>query len=69
MDKELEGFVRNIVRSELFDQLDHGCVSIWGNVSKKRLGEIMAEAIMSNRIVVLDGRGVKTISGHKPIWR
>lgn len=67
--QELEDFIRNVVRAEVFDQLDHGCVSIWGNISKKRLGEIVADALMANRMVVIDGRQVKMIAGHKPIWR
>lgn len=42
-----------------------GSVSLYGACSKKMVGDIVGEALLHSRIVVVDGRGVRSIAGTK----
>lgn len=68
-DPELEHFIRQIVKEQLFDYHDLGRLRVFGSWSQKKLGEELSAALMHNPIVVIDGRGITRISGHKPGWR
>jgi phosphatidylserine/phosphatidylglycerophosphate/cardiolipin synthase-like enzyme len=66
---ELELFIREIVNDELHGDRKPGKLAVWGAQSKKRIGELVGDALMHTKVVVIDGRGITTISGHKPLWK
>lgn len=68
-DPELEAFIRQLVRDELFKKNELGTQKIFGSWSRKKLGDVVGDALMHSPIVLVDGRGITHISGHKPGWR
>jgi hypothetical protein len=68
-DTNLEQLIREIINDELHGDRKPGKLTVWGAQSKKRIGELVADALMHTKIIVIDGRGVTTISGHKPLWK
>lgn len=64
--------VRRIVLDVLEEEVcidsgrsSEGSVSLYGACSKKMVGDIVGEALLHSRIVVVDGRGVRSIAGTK----
>jgi hypothetical protein len=38
---------------------------VWGDVSKKRLGEMIADMVRCNGVFIVDAREVRSVSGKK----
>lgn len=71
-DPLTEDDVRRIVGKMLGIDPEHeriGWCSYRGAVSKKALGELVADVGERHRFVVIDLREVRTIAGRKPWWR
>ncbi len=68
-ESELLNLVRKVVQDELYERQHLGNLRIFGNWSQKKLGEELGAALMHSPIIVIDGRGITRISGHKPGWK
>ena len=54
---------------ELFRDGAGAALKVYGNASKKMIGEMVADALMHRPVVTIDGSGLNRIAGHKPTWR
>ena len=65
LDPEIVQLIKQVVQKELLARTP-GTLRVFGQWSQKKLGEELGRALLEHPIVVIDGRGIKAVSGNKP---
>ena len=64
---EILKMVREVVRDE-FNCDNASVVKVYGSVTKKMLGDIVGNALLSSAVIIVDGSAVRSVSNKKVQW-
>ena len=64
--------IQALVRATLNEELGKGprqAMSVYGNASRKMLGQIVGDALLHSPVVVIDGSGLRSVASRKVMWK